>query len=362
MVPSHPHQPDLLPPREEVQPKLRLLTSAHHALGELKGRMIIEDVINPQLVVAPLLTKEAVSSARIEGTRTTVEEVLRYEAQAEKEEDSDILEVLNYRKAIYESVNFLQEKPLGEHLIRKLHQILLSSVRGKERNPGNYRRVAVHLGRPGSIWEDAEYIPPRPDEIPGLMKNWVEFVYLEEVDPLIAVGMGHYQFEAIHPFMDGNGRIGRLLIPLSLYQKEVLSYPYLYISEFFEKNRSEYYDALRSVDRQQDWTNWLNFFLKGVTETAQQIQGKVLQIYRLYSEMKEILVEMNSQYAQLFLDTLFEQPIISNKEILKRLNQPSTQTVYNLIEKFEHQKIIREITGKKRNKVYAFDRLLEVIK
>ncbi|MEX0724212.1 MAG: Fic/DOC family N-terminal domain-containing protein [Gracilimonas sp.] len=355
------HNLPLLPPEQDVHPPLKLITEAYHAIGELKGRMY-RDVINPNLIVGPLLNKEAVASSKIEGTQTTVEEVLRYEAAERKEEDPDILEVLNYRQAIYESIEYLKRKPSGENLVKTLHSTLLSSVRGKEKDPGNFRRTAVHLGKPGSKVDEAAYIPPKPDEITELMKNWVEYVQQYDTDLLLKVAISHYQFEAIHPFMDGNGRVGRLMIPIIMYEQEMIPYPYFYISEYFEQNRSEYYEALRLVDREKDWDSWVNFFLIAVKETAIQMQNKVLSMYELYSRVKEDSVQMNSQYAQLFLDLLFERPVISSKDILKKLDQPSTQTLYNLIDKFETEGIIREITGHKRNKVYAFDALLDIIK
>jgi Fic family protein len=360
----HKYRDITLPPSEDITPNIKSLTSAHHALGEIKGR-ITRDVINPSLIIAPLLTKEAVASSKIEkieGTQTTVEEVLKYEAKEPKKEDSDIREVINYRKAIQESMEFLSEKPLGEHLIRNLHATLMASVRGKEKDPGNFRRIAVHLGPPNSTAEEAEYVPPKPDDITGLMKNWVEFVHDEAMDPLVQAGIAHYQFEAIHPFMDGNGRIGRLLIPILLYSKDLIPYPYLYISDFFEQNRKHYYEALRGVDRDRDWDAWISFFLYGIKETSKQMQDKVVKMYQLYGRLNEELVDLNSQYSQLLLDLLFEKPIISSKEILRQLDQPSRQTIYNLVEKFETEEIIYEITGNKRNKVYAFSTLLEIIK
>ncbi len=316
----------------------------------------------PQLIVAPLLNKEAVASSKIEGTQTTVEEVLRYEAGDKKEEDPDILEVLNYRKAIYESIEYLKKKPSGENLVKTLHGTLLSSVRGKEKDPGNFRRTAVHLGKPGSKVDEAAYIPPKPDDINTLMKNWVEFVHRSDYDLLIKVAIAHYQFEAIHPFMDGNGRVGRLLIPIMMYEQKLIPYPYFYISDYFEQHRSDYYEALRGVDRERDWDTWVRFFLTATKETAEQMQVKVLSMYELYGAVKEDMVKMNSQYSQLLLDLLFERPIIAAKEIPKRLDQASKQTLYSLARKFEDAGIIREITGQKRNQVYAFDDLLEIIR
>lgn len=355
------HNLPLLPPEKGVHPPLKLITEAYHAIGELKGRMY-RDVINPNLIVGPLLSKEAVASSKIEGTQTTVEEVLRYEAADRKEEDPEIMEVLNYRQAIYESIEYLKKKPSGENLIKTLHSTLLSSVRGKEKDPGNFRRATVHLGKQGSKIAEAAYIPPKPADITELVKNWVEFVQNSELDLLVKVAISHYQFEAIHPFMDGNGRVGRLMIPIIMFEQEMIPYPYFYISEYFEQHRSEYYEALRLVDRERDWEAWVRFFLIAIRETAIHMQAKVVRMYELYSRVKEEIVTMNSQYAQLFLDLLFERPIISAKEIPHRLEQPSTQTAYNLTKKFETAGIIREITGQKRNQVYAFDALMDIIK
>ncbi|NBC27477.1 MAG: Fic family protein [Bacteroidetes bacterium] len=355
------HKLPFLPPTEEIIPSLSMITDAYHAVGELKGRMI-RDVINPNLIVGPLLNKEAVASSKIEGTQTSVDEVLRYEARERDGDDPDMLEVLNYRQAIHHSVDFLKIKPSGEHLIKNLHRQLLSSVRGKERDPGSYRRVPVHLGKPGSALDEALYIPPEPEKIMPLMKNWVEYVHQNEGDIILKTAISHYQFEAIHPFMDGNGRVGRLLIPILLYEQGLIPYPYFYISEYFELHRGEYYRALRGVDRERDWNSWVRFFLIAVKETAVHMQAKVESMYDLYSNAKEVSIRINSQYAQLFVDMLFEKPVISAQEVTKRLEQPSKQTLYNLIAKFEAEGVIKEITGQKRNKVYAFEGLLEIIR
>ncbi|MCR9131540.1 MAG: Fic family protein [bacterium] len=351
----------LLPPDEQTYPALSLLTDAYLAIGELKGRLI-SDVINPSLIVGPLLNKEAVASAKIEGTQTTVEEVLKYEAQNKAKENPDIKEVLNYRRAIFQSIELLHEKPIGENLIKTLHRTLLTSVRGREKDPGNFRKTHVHLGKPGSTIEDAAYVPPVPGEIVPLMQNWVNYIHNSDNDLLIKVAISHYQFEAIHPFLDGNGRVGRLLIPIILFEQGLIPYPYFYISEYFEEHRGEYYEALRLVDRNRDWNSWIQFFLVAIKETAIRMQSKVGDIYELYDSVKSQSIEMNSQYAQVFMDLLFERPVISAKEIIERLEQPSRQTLYTLIDKFEQKQIIKEITGNKRNKVYAFRALIDIIK
>ena len=360
MVDALHHNLPLLPPDEEINPPLQLLTEAYMAIGELKGRMF-QDVINPNLIIGPLLNKEAVASSKIEGTQTTVKEVLTYEAKQKREEDPELREVINYRKAIYEAVEFLEAKPTGEHLIKRLHSTLLISARGKEKDPGNFRRTDVHVGRPGSSIEEALYVPPKSDRIVSLIQNWIKYVHEAKHDDLLKVAIAHYQFEAIHPFMDGNGRIGRLLIPITLYEYGIITYPYFYISEYIEHHREEYYQALRGVDRERDWNTWIRFFLTAVKETATRIQSKVIRMYDLYSNLKSRSLDINSQYSQLLIDLLFEQPIISAREITRKLEQPSKQTLYNLMEKFEKEGILREITGQKRNKIFAFDELIRII-
>lgn len=251
-----PFIPPNLPPEIDYTSLIKEIGRAHNALGGLNGSLV--NIPNPDLLTTPLLTKEAVLSSRIEGTQATLEDVFKYEAEEEiseeGEKEKDIREIINYRRAMRTAIEELKNRPIGENLIKKLHYDLLNSVRGTNKDRGNLRRMQVYIGLPGASIEDAIYVPPPITELAPLLSNWEKYTNSEqEKDPLVQIGVVHYQFEAIHPFMDGNGRIGRLLIPLFLYQRKFLSYPLLYISEFFEDNRKDYYNLLNCVSEKGDW-------------------------------------------------------------------------------------------------------------
>lgn len=360
-----PFLPPKLPPRIDYTNLIREIGQAHNNLGKLNGLLI--NIPNPDLLTAPLLTKEAVLSSRIEGTQATLDEVFRYEA-AEKssekgEREKDIREIINYREAMTMAIDELQHRPICENLIKKIHFHLLDSVRGKNKNRGQLRRVQVYIGAPGSPMEEAIYIPPPITELPSLLSNWEKYINSEqEKDLLVQVGVAHYQFEAIHPFMDGNGRIGRLLIPLFLYQRKYLSYPLLYISEYFEKNRTSYYDYLRRVTEDGDWEKWIRFFLIALTEQSKKTQDTILGICSLYNELKDQIIAVNSVYAIKLLDIIFAHPIVSFSYIKKRLNTGSNQTIYNLLKKFVESAILKEVSGKKRNQIFVFEPLLDILR
>jgi len=354
-----------LPPAINYLDLIQDIAKAQNTVGQLNG--ILTNLSNPFLIMTPLLTKEAVLSSRIEGTQASLEDVYKYEAaqkNTEKDEtEKDIREIINYRAAMNAAMKELQKKPIGENLIKKIHDTLLSSVRGSNKDRGSFRRIQVYIGRPGAGIEEARYIPPPVNEIPHLINNWEKYINSDqEKDLLVQIGVGHYQFEAIHPFLDGNGRIGRLLIPLLLFQKRFLSYPLLYISEYFEENRSDYYDLLNNVSRKNDWLSWIRFFLTAVTNQAEKTQKLIKDILSLYERMKREIVAVNSIYAVNLLDILFETPYVSYKSIKDRLRPKAIQTLYNLLSKFQQKGILSEISGDKRNKTYVFTELLEIIK
>ncbi len=359
------HNLPLLPPKVDYSQLIREIGEANRAIGELKG--LLARLPNPNLLTTPLLTKEAVASSKIEGTQATIEEVFKYEAEGRNTEkdskEQDIREIINYRFAIEDALNLIKERPIGENFIKQLHSTLLNSVRGASKDRGNFRRIPVFIGKTGAKIEDAIYIPPNANELPNLLSNWEKYVNSEnEPDPIVQIAIAHYQLEAIHPFLDGNGRIGRLLIPIMLYYRNLLTHPILYISEFFENNRDEYYYHLRRVDENGDWVSWIKYFLNSITVQASDTQKKVLNMYALYSEVKEQLVRFNSQYAVHLLDIIFAQPIVSFSFIKEKLPASSIQTIYNLLDKFEQEKILEEITKTKRNKTYVFKKLLDIIK
>lgn len=360
-----PFIPPKLPPKIDYTNLIKEIGQAHNNLGKLNGLLI--NIPNPGLLTTPLLTKEAVLSSRIEGTQATLEDVFKYEAEEkiseEGEIEKDVREIINYRKAMSLAIDELKNRPIGENLIKKIHFHLLSSVRGANKDRGNLRRMQVYIGTPGTPIEEATYIPPPITELPHLLSNWEAYINSEqEKDPLIQMGIAHYQFEAIHPFMDGNGRIGRLLIPLFLYQKKLLSYPLLYISEFFEKNRKDYYDLLRRVSEEEDWENWIRFFLTALTDQSLKTQVTVLKIIALHNNLKNKIAAINSAYAINLLDVIFTTPIVSFASIKKRLKTKSYQTIYNLLTKFVKIGVLKEVSGRKRNRIYVFQQLLDILK
>ena len=354
-----------LPPKElEYDERLLIkVAEARGQLGVLAGRI---RHINEDLLVAPLLTKEAVLSSKIEGTQASIEDVFRFDAASKQDQESDAQsdeqEIANYRQAMRFAVSQLNNRPLGETAIQSLHSILLKSVRGKQRDPGNYRRMQVYIGPQGTTIEQATYVPPIASEVPGLMNNLVKYIHLDDVEPLIQIGVSHYQFEAIHPFMDGNGRIGRLLIALLLYEKGILAYPVLYISEYFEKNRKEYYRLLNEVTEGDGWVAWLTFFLDGVIKQSKHAQNTVDQILALYERLKIKAIKMGSPYAVEFLDTIFESPVVTYSRLREKLSAKSPQTVFNLVDKFVKGRVLFALEGQKsRGQMYIFTDLLKLL-
>jgi len=362
---KNPFIPPKLPPKIDYSSLIKEIGEARETLGTLYGLLI--NIPNFDLLTTPLLTKEAVLSSRIEGTQATLEDVFRHEAEGKTSEkdrkEKDIREIINYRKAMRAAIEELKGRPIGENLIKKIHYALLDSVRGADKDRGNFRRMQVYIGLPGASIEEAIYIPPPITELPSLLSNWEEYINSKkEKDPLVQIGVAHYQFEAIHPFIDGNGRIGRLLIPLFLYQRKLLPYPLLYISEYFEKNRRDYYDLLNNVSERGDWEAWLRFFLLALTVQSFKTQNTVLKILRLYKKLKSEITTINAIYAINLLDIIFATPIVSFVSIKKRLRTKSPQTIYNLLEKFTKVGILKEIPGRKRNKIYVFQQLLDILK
>lgn len=361
-----PSIPELLPPRIDYSKIFKELGRANKAVGELQGALT--NIPNKFLLTDPLLTKEAVSSSKIEGTQATIEEVYKYEASKKQfervDKEQDIVEVLNYRKALRFSIDKIEKdrQPIAENFIKEIHSILLDSARGEKKDRGNLRKVQVFVGRRGASMDAASYIPPPPTELSGLLSNWEKYVNTNvDEDPLVIAAVSHYQFEAIHPFMDGNGRIGRILIPIILFQRKYLNYPFLYLSEYFEHRRDIYIYQLQKMDKDKIWEDWINFFLRSVAIQALGSCNKALNMLLLYTEKKEAIGGFNSKYAMQLLDIIFSNPIVSFNTLKKLMDAKSSQTIYNLLDKFVKAGILIESGKGKRNKIYAFRELLEIV-
>ncbi|MCX6762981.1 MAG: Fic family protein [Candidatus Moranbacteria bacterium] len=351
-----------LPPKIAYEPIMKELTAAHLAVGELKG--FLNTLHNPDLLIAPFRKREAVASSAIEGTRATLEEVLKYEAVAEprtiSEKDKqnvktqDIIEVKNYEEAMKEALKLLKDKSIAENLLKSTHFILLKSVRGTNRNRGNFRREQVIVG---------DYVPPVFTDIPKLMSNWEKYLNSDiENDILVRIGIAHYQFEAIHPFLDGNGRIGRLIIPLFLCQVGMLPAPVLFISHHLEEHKVEYQRLLHKVDTDQDWTLWLKFFLTAVEVQARTTIKMAKEIQELYERSKNKIIEnIRSRHSITVLDVIFARPIITANNIREELKAKSKGTTYNLLEKFVKEGILKEYRIG-RESIYLFSDLLKILR
>jgi len=358
--------PAALPPKINYESLVRVIGEAHGAIGELNG-LLRKNILSPELLVTPLLTKEAVLSSRIEGTQATLEDVFQYEARpaggVAGAKDQDITEIINYRRAMNFSMEELKAKSINQSFIKKIHYLLLDLSRGAEKDRGKFRAGQVYIGMPGAPIEEASYVPPAPGLLPGLLGDWEEYVNSNrEKDLLVQIAVAHYQLEAIHPFRDGNGRVGRLLIPLFLYQRDLLSSPLLYISEYFEKNRRDYYGYLRGVTERGDWESWLKFFLLALITQSLKTQNSISKIMELNDRLKKEISAANSVYAANLLDYIFSTPVVTFAKIKDKLNTKNPQTIYNLLEKFIQMKILIEEPGRQRNRVFVFKELLDILK
>jgi Fic family protein len=307
---------------------------------------------NPHLLITPYLKKEAVLSSRIEGTRTSLSEVFLYEKTPTRGMVEDLQEVLNYVKALEFGLREIETTPINEALIKNMHSKLMSGVRGGERDPGRYKVVQNWIGTSTDIL-DAKFVPCRPESVPGLMQNLVEYLNTSERSPLlIKAGLMHYQFETIHPFRDGNGRMGRLLITLYLCQSKLLSQPLLYLSAYFEKNREAYDDTLFNASYKGDIEIWLKFFLRAVKTQADDALDRAMQL-EAYRETCRQKLETETQTTNVLrvLDQLFVNPFIKINEVstlLKTYYPTARNNILLLVDKG----ILTETTGRKRDQIF----------
>ncbi len=341
----------------------KLLSLADRKLGRLDG--ITQILPNPELFVAMYVKKEAVLSAQIEGTQASLVDVLNNPSVDTNDRAyNEVIEVVNYVNAMNWGLHNLNTLPLSLRLIRNIHKILLEDVRGSNKNPGEFRKTQNWIGPQGCTLETATFIPPTVEEMEKAMADLESYMYEDDDLPaLIKIALIHAQFESIHPFLDGNGRMGRLLITFWLCQQEILTQPLLYLSYYFKQNRLEYYDRLMAVRIKGDWESWIKFFLRGVATVSDEATESAKQIIGLQNKYSEILLQndKSNNNCTVLLNLLFERPIITKKEISEALDI-SLPTANVLVETFCNLGILKDKTPeKKRYKTFVFGEYLEIL-
>jgi len=356
--------PSELPPELRWAPELiACLSDADRAIGQLNG--IGVNLPNPNLLITPFIRREAELSSRLEGTQANIEQLYLFELQERSVESKvpDVREVSNYVRALESGLQKLSELPVCLRLMRDLHEILLKDVRGEQRAPGQFRQIQNWIGPAGTPIEQARYIPPPPEQMLQALDAFEKFINapLDNLPVLAWLAMIHYQFEAIHPFHDGNGRIGRLLVTLLLCAKGVLDKPLLYLSAYFERNRKQYYDLLLRVSTHGQWAEWVQFFLRGVIEQSKDAFDGARQLLDLQQQYHKIVHATKKSALQIRLvDLLIERPVITTVFVSRSLNvtYPAAKSNINKLIKIG---ILKEISGIKRNRIFVAEKVLEII-
>ena len=354
--------PNPLPPKIEVDWELaNLLSKADSKLGELSGTGQL--LPNPNLLIRPFMRREAVTSSRIENTQSGLDDLFLFEAdETEPSPVSDVKEVINYVRAMEYGIKRLEELPVSSRLICEIHQILMQGVRGESTTPGLMRTSQNWIGSPGAILTDATYVPPPVPEMQQCFSDLERYIHSDPHEPaLIQCALVHYQFEAIHPFLDGNGRIGRLLITFMLLEKGLLSQPLLYLSDFFEQHRDEYYRLLLNVSQKGDWKAWLTFFLNGVRQQSEDALSTIQKLLNLQSEYRALATGRKvPKSVNRLIDYLFASPIISISALSKAWKMPFP-TVQRGVDYLIEKDILREVTGGKRNRLFTAHEIFDTI-
>lgn len=357
--------PNPLPPNLGLTWQLASdVSRADRALSELAG--LARNLPNPHLLIGPFMHREAVLSSRIEGTQASLSDLFFFEAEERPHPDRppapDTHEVANYVRAMEWGLERLHELPVSQRLIRELHAVLMKGVRGEESTPGEFRRRQNWIGSPGCTLTEATFVPPPVPEMKDAFSDFEKYLHAKsQHPPLVRLAFMHYQFEAIHPFIDGNGRIGRLLISLLLCRDGLLPQPLLYLSDYFERKRAEYYALLLAVSQQGDWGSWVTFFLDGVADQSEDAINRTKQLLDLWQRYRDMFQSARSAAILLRLvDNLFEIPVITISRAAKYAGVTPVSATRS-IEKLLEAGIIKEVTGKKRNKVYVASDILDII-
>jgi len=354
--------PNPLPPDIDLTMDLvRELSDADRSLSELAG--IARTLPNPHLLIGPFVRREAVLSSRIEGTQASLSDLFFFEAAKTKEKDvPDVREVSNYVRALEHGLHRLKSFPMSLRLIREMHEKLMAGVRGQNQTPGEFRRSQNWIGPPGCTLMGATFVPPPPQEMHEALDSFEKYLHAQSgLPPLIWLALIHYQFEAIHPFLDGNGRIGRLLVTLLLCSGGVLSQPLLYLSAFFERYRDEYYRRLLEVSQHGNWEEWIIYFLRGITSQGRDAIRRSDQLLSLWQRYRNDLQEARASALLLqLIDELFTYPAITNSIAAEKLSVTPRAAQLN-IERLQNAKILREATGRRRNRIYVASEIISII-
>lgn len=352
--------PHSLPPKLEWNNAVvNSLSRADFLLGKLAREG--SKLPNPHLLIRPFITREAVLSSKIEGTQATLGEILAANAGVHvKQHPDDLQEVQNYIKALDFGLEQLVEFPLSLRLIKEIHEHLMQSVRGSHATPGEFRRSQNWIGPPGCTLNTAKFVPPPPDNLKDCLGKFENFLHDRSLPPLIHIALCHYQFEAIHPFLDGNGRVGRLLIMLLLVERRMLPSPLLYLSAFFEATRDEYYKQLYNVSSKGTWQEWLIYFLNGVAVQSEDVLSRAERINELLNQWKIIVANGGSHVPVEMVEYFAMNPYFTINNIAEKL-QIAYSTAQRSVKKLEAAGIIKQTNDNKRDKVYCATEILSIL-
>ncbi|MGK5595122.1 MAG: Fic family protein [Parachlamydiaceae bacterium] len=359
-----PYIPKTLPPAAiNWEQHVSNIAQANSHLARFDG--ILQTIPNPELLLAPIMTQEAVLSSRIEGTQAILEDVLEFDAEPSEEIRNfrDVQEVNNYRKTLQYAIQSLKQMPLTLNLIKEMHKILLEGVRGNNKGRGEFRKTQNWMGRTGATIEQATFISPSPIDLSDHLSSFERYFHFNDKEKLVQLAIIHAQFELLHPFLDGNGRIGRILTPLFLYEKQLISHPSFYISGFFDLERDAYYDRLENISTNNSWDDWIEFFLQAVIFQAKAQSSLAKQTLRLYDEIKIEAAEITRSHLIIkTLDFIFAHPIFKSSSFVKVTDIPRA-TAHRLLNSLVEGGILlpgREKTGR-AGQIYRFDRLLQLL-
>ncbi|MDD2401294.1 MAG: Fic family protein [Clostridia bacterium] len=355
--------PKKLPPNPPIdydKDIIHILSKTNRSLGILEG--ISSQVPNVNLFVSMYVKKEALLSSQIEGTQATLEDIL--DPDVEENTNRHVADVINYIKAFQYGKKRLNDLPISSRLLKEIHEVLMCDVRGSEKNPGEFRRSQNWIGSQGSTLKNAKYVPPNVEDMIEAISEFEKFLNEDDdIDPLIKIGLAHYQFETIHPFLDGNGRIGRLLITLFLMERKVLSYETLYISYFLKRNRIEYYDRMMEVRTKGNYEQWIKFFLLAVYESSEDAIKTIRELEELHNKSFKSIEKIGraSKTVRRVLKYLESNPIIDIKKTSSEL-EISYNAVSNAVNHLVKLEILRQTDSAKRNRAFSYERYLKIMR